>query len=229
MDHNDATETKAVEQYLLGEMTESQRADFEEHFFTCPECAEAVRLGTYFVDNTKLLKSEQQADPKQAGRVLSMKTRQRGPLWRLIPAASGIAAALLLSVVGYQNLVQIPALRSGTMLVVTPTVLKGPVRGAGAGAQGPVIAIAPAATYVPVDVDLNLEKPFPYYQAELVGPSGQTIMHAIGEAPPRGTLEVELPARKLSPGPYILLIRGQTNSTGPSGPEAGRFPFELTR
>ena len=38
MDHRNATETKAAEQYLLGEMTEIQRADFEEHFFTCPEC-----------------------------------------------------------------------------------------------------------------------------------------------------------------------------------------------
>ena len=229
MDHNNATETKAAEQYLLGEMTENQRAEFEDHFFTCPECADAIRLGTYFVDNAKLLRSEQLEDPKPAGRVLTMQPRPRGPLWQRVSSASGIAAAVLLAIVSYQNLVQIPALRAGTLLVVTPTMLKGQVRGAAASVPGARIAVRSGETYVPVYMDLNPEKPFPYYRAELIGPSGQVMMHAVGEAPPHGTLEVELPVSKLPPGQYILLIRGEAGSGDPAGPEVDRFPFELVR
>ena len=43
MTHQQALSTSASERYLLGEMTEPERSTFEEHYFSCTECAEDVR------------------------------------------------------------------------------------------------------------------------------------------------------------------------------------------
>src|SRR2546422_610857 len=40
-----AVETLALERYLLGEMPGEERDAFEEHFFSCAECAEEARAG----------------------------------------------------------------------------------------------------------------------------------------------------------------------------------------
>src|SRR5207244_3177804 len=43
MNHDDATKSLASERYILGELNESERDAFEEHFFDCVLCAEEVR------------------------------------------------------------------------------------------------------------------------------------------------------------------------------------------
>jgi len=43
MDHREAADTFACERYILGEMTDAERRDFEAHFFSCAECADDVR------------------------------------------------------------------------------------------------------------------------------------------------------------------------------------------
>jgi hypothetical protein len=45
MEHQDAVETLASERYLLGEMSDAERDAFEEHFFSCVECADDVKAG----------------------------------------------------------------------------------------------------------------------------------------------------------------------------------------
>ena len=43
MEHVEAVDTLAIERYLLEEMTQQERESFEEHFFSCAECAEDAR------------------------------------------------------------------------------------------------------------------------------------------------------------------------------------------
>ncbi len=43
MTHEHAVNTMASERYLLEEMSELERHAFEEHFFSCPDCAEDLR------------------------------------------------------------------------------------------------------------------------------------------------------------------------------------------
>jgi anti-sigma factor RsiW len=45
MEHDEAEKSQAVERYLLGELPVTEREAFEEHYFSCPECAEEVRAG----------------------------------------------------------------------------------------------------------------------------------------------------------------------------------------
>ncbi len=43
MEHLEAVNTLAIERYLLEEMPQEERDAFEEHFFSCAECADDVR------------------------------------------------------------------------------------------------------------------------------------------------------------------------------------------
>ena len=48
MDHNEAVRMQAVEKYILGELTPLLRAQFEEHYFDCADCALNLRSGVAF-------------------------------------------------------------------------------------------------------------------------------------------------------------------------------------
>ena len=45
MEHDQATQLRAAERYLLGELSDAERKEFEEHFFVCPACEEEVGAG----------------------------------------------------------------------------------------------------------------------------------------------------------------------------------------
>ena len=72
MDHEYAIEHHSIEQYLLGEMNGHDREAFEEHYFSCPECAEAVRTGVYFADNARFAGGEKFPAVRGPGTVTEM-------------------------------------------------------------------------------------------------------------------------------------------------------------
>ena len=53
MNHQDATQSMAVEKYVLNELSPELRAEFEEHYFECAECAMDLRATTAFLDAAK--------------------------------------------------------------------------------------------------------------------------------------------------------------------------------
>jgi hypothetical protein len=53
--HPAAAGLLAVEQYLLDELSSALRDQFEDHFFGCPECAEALRVGLILRENARAL------------------------------------------------------------------------------------------------------------------------------------------------------------------------------
>src|SRR6267378_1972281 len=59
MDHNQAARIQAPARYLLGELSLPEREDFEEHFFTCRECAEELRTGAMFAANARAVFRDQ--------------------------------------------------------------------------------------------------------------------------------------------------------------------------
>lgn len=54
-DHQRAVYLHAVESYLLDELAPALREEFEEHFFECLECAEALRTGWILQQNGRAL------------------------------------------------------------------------------------------------------------------------------------------------------------------------------
>ena len=53
MEHLQAIQLKAAERYVLGELPSDLREQYEEHFFDCAECAEALSVAAAFVENTR--------------------------------------------------------------------------------------------------------------------------------------------------------------------------------
>ena len=43
-----AVETHAADRYLIGTLSDAERDTFEEHFFSCRQCAAEVELGEIF-------------------------------------------------------------------------------------------------------------------------------------------------------------------------------------
>jgi hypothetical protein len=98
MAHQEAETMNAVDLYLLNELTEEQRRRFEEHYFDCATCAEAVEAGQTFVRSIR-----------PAPEVVPWRNRVLGRLAKpmLVPAwrqwAYGGVTALSLIAVGWQH------------------------------------------------------------------------------------------------------------------------------
>jgi hypothetical protein len=72
MDHETVVQINATERYFLGQLADADRDSFEEHYFTCPECAEDVRALTVFAANARAVFREKAAGPApHAGMLLS--------------------------------------------------------------------------------------------------------------------------------------------------------------
>ena len=64
MDHLDAgSRTKAVERYMLGDLSVSEVEEFERHFFDCPQCSEELRTLALFQANARAVFGEQDLAP----------------------------------------------------------------------------------------------------------------------------------------------------------------------
>jgi anti-sigma factor RsiW len=122
MDHETATRTRAIERYLLGEMPPDERELFEEHFFSCPACAEEVRNGALLVENTRTLLRR---DPPE-------RSPSDSPWkeWLRLPVLVPVFSALFLgAIASYQNSVTIPELRApralGPAVILDPNTRDG--------------------------------------------------------------------------------------------------------
>jgi Putative zinc-finger len=124
MNHSEAIQQMATERYLLDELSPNLRDAFEEHMFDCPKCALDVRTAAAFVQEAKIQLPE--LTSQIAGSPVPSSSRSKGDaakekkpwwfrMWQPVFANPTFAApvfATLLAIVGYQNLVTVPALRS---------------------------------------------------------------------------------------------------------------------
>src|SRR5205823_1562923 len=135
---------------------------------------DAVRTGSYFVDSARIALKEKAGRPSLAGQVLEMKQRWRPTQWQWFAPAGAIAAGVLLAVVGYQNMVEIPSLRQESPRILARTLVRPAARGS-EGSEN-IVHVGPGQKSFLLDVDVNPEKPFPLYRVEVDTPSGKPIM-----------------------------------------------------
>src|SRR5262249_11097119 len=104
----EAVRQKATERYLLDELDPELRDEFEEHLFGCHDCALDVRAAAMFVEQSKVILAEARASSAVTEPVRA--TPKPGWVAWLRPALTVPALALLVAVIGYQNLVTYPKL-----------------------------------------------------------------------------------------------------------------------
>ena len=169
MNHDEATRLMASEKYLLGELTPELREQFEEHFFECPECAVDLRAANAFIAHSRAVLAgglHSKAAPARSS------TQPSSWLGWLRPGIVVPAFAILLAVIGYQNLVTYPKLKqmiaAGTVprVIATASLLSSNTR----GSNLPSVSAGPDQPFL-LFVDIPPEPRFPSYVAELLSPA----------------------------------------------------------
>jgi hypothetical protein len=240
MEHKEAVRLNAAEKYLLGEMPEVQRDEYEEHYFDCAACAEELKATVAFMETGRQVAREQvlvpaavaEPTPYRAERPGDRETRKGFFAWFAQPAFAGAAfAALLLAVVlaGYQNTVTIPGLKHELVQAHTAEVFSSfPLvsdASRGEGTALPVFRVRPNEFFgLEADMPGNSNDG---YQCQIQDASGRVrLSFTVSSEEAKSAVHVRVPANSLEPGKYTFLIfKGQTS--GATASAVSRLPFSI--
>jgi hypothetical protein len=228
MDHEVVARQGMTERYLLGELDADARQGFEEHFFDCPDCALDVRAGALFVEQSRVLLADEPAGAsRRAPTPVPAKPRGLTALFGMFKPAFAIPVmAALLVVVGYQNVVTYPQLRSA---LNTPRVMPFAFVEVGSWGAGQVVSIRPGEAFM-LWTRISADG-YPRHVAELYNPAGKlewslAIPSSAPDTSPRqDQYPLQVPGAQREAGMYSLVVRGIA-ATGESK-EVGRGSFEL--
>ena len=203
MTHQQALDGLASERYLLDEMTEVERFEFEDHYFDCAECAEDVRLGDMIRQEDRRARAAM-APNTQVGRPVVVLTSAKW--WRrpMVAAPWAVAATLAL-VVGYQSLVTVPGLRdAGGPQSIEPVMLRGATRGAAT-----TVAIVPGQRVVALSADLLTTPQSSSLTYEILDANRSAVSSGKSSVPASGApLMLLIPVGELPrAGHYTLFVR----------------------
>jgi hypothetical protein len=226
MTHKDAMDLGAADKYLLGQLATDERDQFEEHFFSCTECSEDVRLTAIFLDNLKeVLKEPYAIRPAKAPPEI-MQSPAAARRWFLAPQIGLAAGIALLALTGYQNAVVIPHLhrelvqqegpQSYPAFFITETRSEPNVITAGRNEQ-----------YVALQFSKVPGRVFPFYRCELKSQDNRTVSSTV-TVPSRGDeWQLRLPLGGLAPGSYTLSVRGAAKENTSELTELAQYHFRL--
>jgi hypothetical protein len=226
--HQEAEASMAAERYVLGELHDSELEQFEEHFFSCPACAQDVRDLAAITEGAaiaggaaitegaaiaggaaltggarEVLKQPRKTEPPKQ-RAAAPAPAWRWPWLRLNP---GFAWAGALAVVtlfaGYQTQQLQVAMRPQAVAAI---VLKPETRG-----EPLTISMDKAAPFLrPLAVDLPGATGRLQWEIQRTG-SEKVIFQDAADAPePDQLFQVLLPSSRLAPGDYTLTVRSIT-------------------
>jgi putative zinc finger protein len=223
MDHSEVNRLMASEKYLLDELSSDEMEAFEQHLFECEECATDVRAGAVFLDHAKV----ELAAPVSEPRSIPVSARPSGRFAWWQPAFALPVVAVLLIVIGYQNLVTYPALKTALAENGIPKILPAAslISGAVRGATPSSLEVqAGGRFFLPLDIpaQTNVQS----YRVELHNPAGVVEWSLpVSAETARNTLTIDAPGVKTA-GRYEIVVLGVTGP-GAKAFEVGRYPFEL--
>jgi hypothetical protein len=222
MEHKTAERTMAVEKYLLDEFTPEERDDFEEHFFSCDECAREIKLGAAFMAHAKeSLKPAEVTAPV----VVPLKKPKRHWFSWLSPAFAVPAMALMLGVLAFQNLIQLPLMHQELVAMDAPSVLPSADLKSGISRGDESVVLAKAGEFFQLTIDIP-DTSRSAHTAELYDASGRKLWALpISADAPKDGLALKMP-RNLPAGNYSLVVYAADNSAS-SG--AAHYAFVLHR
>jgi hypothetical protein len=206
MDHTEAVNQLAVEKYLLGKLGPEERNSFEEHFFTCEECAADLRATSLFIAQAK----KELAQPSAAPAVAETPKRFFNFAAIFRPAFVVPAMAILLVTIGFQNIVIFPRLKQEVAVSSHPQILPS-VNLVDGGSRGAEIRTVAATAHQPflLFVDVPTEARFTRYQCLLYAPSGKLVWQIpVTTAQAANTVSIQVPAESAEAGVNTLVVQG---------------------
>ncbi len=204
MNHLLAVKSRATERYLLDELDEESRLAFEEHYFSCHDCATDVKTTAQFVDNAKAVL---RATPE------IRRSPVRFPSWLQSTAVPAAIAACL--AVGY--FIPHPPKPFGGLIVTVALP---------AGARGPqatertIVVDKEASLYlVRLDVADDVKAPRLLWRVRTAG--GQEL--ASFQTARENEVTLPLPAAEFPVGHYEVILSSDT----PGAAVIERFGFAI--
>ncbi|QEE28717.1 hypothetical protein FTW19_12330 [Terriglobus albidus] len=211
MDHNEAKLKMASERYLIGELAPEELDAFEEHMFSCPECASDVGAADTFIREAKeQLVNFPEALPKPAAAESAPAEPGKFRWFSLFkPSFAAPVFAGLLGVIAYQNLSVIPRLRSaatGPRIIPSFASLHVGARGGDA-----ISILADREQGAMVLVQLPQSGSYSSYVFDFYDSTGRQLWSRTAPAPgpaSEGTLSLAISPIGLQSGSYTLAVSG---------------------
>lgn len=200
--HRDAVETLAAERYLLGEMSEAERHEFEAHYFTCAECAEDMRVAERLRSEAAAVFAPARDERSQSGRVLRWRPLRSAAL----PWAVAASLALVAVYTGYTGS------DAGQPQALSPVALRPATRGA---VQNVALSDRDAVVALALDVNIGTEGSDLAYR--VLREDGTSVAAGGARVPSPGTpLLLLIPARHLHPGgPFVVRLAPRNDAGTP--------------
>src|SRR5262245_47252240 len=230
MTHQEAVDTLAPDRYLLDEMSDSERQVFEDHYFSCHDCADELRTGAALIEGTRAGMAQQSAGAQvvpmrpprsKTGSATSFVTRTA---WYRSPAIGWAVAATLAVVVSYQSLSIGPSpRRDASPMVLAPVTVT--LRPESRGREPIVPAGAPERPLA-LSIDVNGARPDAELSYTLNRADGATVVSGRATAPrPGAPLLLVIPNwTAVPPAHYSRSVQDTA-----TGQQLGEYRFEVSR
>ena len=212
----------AVEKYLLDEFSPTEKDDFEEHFFSCEECALELKLGAAFMAHAK---ESLKAVPTVAQAPAPLKAPRRDRFKWFSPIFALPAMAFMLGVVLFQNVVQLPELHRSLNALNGPEVLTSADLKSGGSRGGENVVLVKAGALFQLTIDIP-DTANVAHIAELYDASGRKLWTvAVPEDAPKDGLALKMPG-DLPAGTYSMVVK---QAGGAESGWSSQYKFVLQR
>jgi len=226
MDHNLAIKNNAAERYLLGELNEVEIEEYEEHYFSCPMCAQEVKLGSEFIDHAReVLKTDFIPEPKP---VPSRSITWGQRFWHSMLQPGPAFAVIALAVLGGFNVYQSTVIRDLKQpeIVASEDVFRS---GRTIEADWVVQARRNAAVHISFEIPVA---EYTSYQVDVLDQSGKSKLSKpidVSAKQANDTINMRFPQGVLEAGKYTLVIQGVNSNTSKNQAKSdiARYSFEV--
>jgi hypothetical protein len=201
IDHEEALKTHAVELYLLNELTERERFAFEEHYFECQTCAEAVEAGQIFSHNV---------EPTSPA---------TGIQWR--SPITAIAAFLAVIAGGQQFVIALSKAPQANTVVLARELEKGDANEETQSVETPSVT---------VECNLPTKADFPFYLLRIKGGEENKKISQVLPAPTNGLdrrLSLQIRKSTLGGGHFSVWLEGLRDLKAENGEAVEQYVFDL--
>jgi hypothetical protein len=226
MDHNQAIQLQTAVKYMLGELSQVQREEFEEHYFDCAECAIDLKALATFADTTREVLRQEKASALAADPV----SVRGGWLRWLQPVAAVPVLAALVLIITYQNTVEIPRAKeeatSGAAQLFVSS--RAPKMAVTRGGEEVKLSVRPNES-LPLKFDFTPSPTFDAYVCQLQDESGRSILQLrVPGSFTNKELNLVIPANRVKPGKYTLVFTGDPGAKGqPTTDKVLRLSFAI--
>jgi hypothetical protein len=219
MDHSEAKGMHAAEKYVLGELSDELREEYEDHYLDCSECSLDVRAAVAFVANSKEVFAEDRLAVPLAREKKEKRSRWAGWLKPLIAVPAIAALVLALTYEKHHTTAGVP-IDSGTEQTVVASNSFG-LRGGDREASVSTSVKVHAGEAFGLHFDFTPGKTFAEYSGELQDQTGRTVRQfAISGERINKVVKIVVPGELAVPGNYALVIYGDVAGQARSSAEA---------